>query len=136
MGKKNRIKKERQAKELSARKRAEVIFAVHGGLCTASDGAAELGVSRKTYYQWDNKALAAVAGALEEKEAGRRAPSEKDQEIAALKEKLAALEKEREEERRQFELTAHHLRLQIEIEAARMKKKSGGKSAPRKGCPF
>jgi len=66
-----------------------------------------------------------MAGALEERDAGRPAPGDKDKEIAELKGKLASLEKEREEERRQFALKEHHLRLQVEVEAARMKKKSG-----------
>ena len=136
MGKGKRIKRERQAKELSARKRAEVIFSVRGGLCTASDGAAELGVSRKTFYQWENKALAAMAGALEEKDAGRPEQSDKDKEIAELKEKLSLLEKEREEERRQFALKEHHLKLQIEVEASRMKKKSGCGPASGADSPF
>jgi len=136
MGKKKRIMKERQAKELSAKKRAEIIFAVRSGLCTASDGADKLGVSRKTFYKWENKALAAMAGALEEKDAGRPAPTEKDREIAELKEKLAAIEREREEERRKFALKEHHLKLQIEVEAARMKKKSGVETPPRKSGPF
>jgi len=136
MGKGKRIKRERKEKELSARKRAEIIFSVRGGLCSASDGAAELGVSRKTFYQWENKALAAMAGALEEKDAGRPEQSDKDKEIAELKGKLAVLEKEREDERRQFALKEHHLKLQIEVEASRMKKKSGGGSAPGKGRLF
>jgi transposase len=40
-----------------ARKRAAVIFAVRSGRITAEEGAKQLGVSRKTYYEWERRAL-------------------------------------------------------------------------------
>jgi predicted DNA-binding protein (UPF0251 family) len=48
-----------------ARKRAAVIFAVQSGQITAEEGARRLGVSRKTYYEWESRALEAMTGALE-----------------------------------------------------------------------
>ncbi len=87
-------------------------------------------MSRKTFYQWENKALAAMAGALEEKEPGRPEQSDKDKEIAALKERLSAIEREREEERRTAELKIEHLKLELAVERKQTEKKS------RPGRPF
>ncbi|WP_425603756.1 transposase [Coraliomargarita parva] len=38
---------------------------------SATDAARQLGVSRKTYYQWEKKALEAMMGALEDGTGGR-----------------------------------------------------------------
>jgi hypothetical protein len=85
-------------KEL-ARKRAAVIFSVRSGQITAEEGARQLGVSRKTYYEWENRALEAMTGALENGNAGRPAierDEEKEQlqgQIAELQSKLFVAEK-------------------------------------------
>jgi len=39
-----------------ARERALVILRVRSGVLTAKQGAQELGVSRKTYYEWEERA--------------------------------------------------------------------------------
>jgi transposase len=57
-------------KEL-ARKRAAVVFAVRSGQITAEEGAHRLGVSRKTYYEWEKRALQAMTEAMEDKAPGR-----------------------------------------------------------------
>jgi len=54
-----------------ARKRAAVVFAVRSGQITAEEGARRLGVSRKTYYEWERRALEAITEALEDKAPGR-----------------------------------------------------------------
>ena len=54
-----------------ARKRAAVVFAVRSGQMTAQEGARQLGVSRKTYYEWERRALEAITAALEDKAPGR-----------------------------------------------------------------
>ena len=85
-------------KEL-ARKRAEVIFSVRSGQITAEDGAKQLGISRKTYYEWERRALEAMTDALENGASGRpRTPidTEKDrlqEEISELQNKLFVAEK-------------------------------------------
>lgn len=76
-----------------ARKRAEVIFAVRSGQITAEEGARRLGVSRKTYYEWENRALEAMTGALEDRAPGRP-ETPKDEEKERLQEKISALENE------------------------------------------
>ncbi len=54
-----------------ARHRATVVFAVRGGQITAEEGARRLGVSRKTYYEWESRALQAMTAAMEDRDPGR-----------------------------------------------------------------
>ena len=54
-----------------ARERAAVILEVRSGKLTATEGAERLGVSRKTYYEWEDRALKAMAEALENQAPGR-----------------------------------------------------------------
>jgi transposase len=79
--------------ETLARRRAEVILKVRAGLLTATEAAKELGVSRKTYYQWENRGLQAMLEALSDRPPGRPA-KETDPEKEALKRKVGNLEKE------------------------------------------
>jgi transposase len=67
------MKKRRSPREQDAlaRRRAEVIVQVQGGLLTATEAARQLGVSRKTYYQWERRALAGMMEALQDKDSGR-----------------------------------------------------------------
>ena len=53
-----------------ARERASIILQVRSGALTATEGAERLGVSRKTYYEWEDRALEAMALALENHQAG------------------------------------------------------------------
>ena len=82
-----------------ARKRAAVIFAVRSGQITAEEGAKRLGVSRKTYYEWERRALEAITEALEDRAPGRPGtPKDEEkerlqQEIAELQNKLFVAEK-------------------------------------------
>ncbi len=80
-----------QGKEL-ARKRAMVILQVRSGALTATEGAKLLGVSRKTYYEWEEKSLKAMAQVLENHAAGRP-PTPIDPEKETLREQIRELEK-------------------------------------------
>ena len=75
-----------------ARERAMVILQVHGGAITATEGAKLLGVSRKTYYEWEEKSLKAMAQVLENRSPGRP-PAPVDPEKEALRERIGELEK-------------------------------------------
>jgi transposase len=75
-----------------ARERALVILQVRSGMLTASEGAQRLGVSRKTYYEWEERALQAMALALENHSVGRRAAS-MDEEKENLRRQIRELEK-------------------------------------------
>ena len=78
-----------------ARERALVILHVRSGALTATEGAKLLGVSRKTYYEWEEKSLKAMAQALENHAAGRPT-SLIDLEKEALRERIQELEKKLE----------------------------------------
>jgi transposase len=75
-----------------ARERALVILRVRSGVLTAKQGAKLLGVSRKTYYEWEEKSLKAMAQALENHAAGRP-PTRIDPEKKALQDRIQELEK-------------------------------------------
>ena len=85
-----RHKKETEQK--LARERALVILQVRSGALTAKEGAKRLGVSRKTYYEWEEKSLKAMALALENRPAGRP-PAPTDEEKETLRERVRELEK-------------------------------------------
>jgi transposase len=76
-------------KEL-ARKRAAAVFAVRSGQITAEEGARRLGVSRKTYYEWERRALQAMTEAMEDKAPGRPS-TQKDEEKQRLQDEIAEL---------------------------------------------
>ena len=90
-GKRHKKDGTEQNKEL-ARERAMVILDVHSGVLTAKEGAKLLGVSRKTYYEWEEKGLKAMARALENHTAGRP-PALIDPEKETLREQIRELEK-------------------------------------------
>lgn len=60
-----------QTPDGQARRRAELIVEVRSGQKTAALAAAELGVSRKTWYKWENRALEAMVEALTDRPTGR-----------------------------------------------------------------
>lgn len=76
-----------------ARRWAETIMAVRSGKITATEAARELSVSRKTYYEKENRALAALAEALQDQPSGRPA-QEADEEKTELQKKVKDLEEE------------------------------------------
>lgn len=86
-----------------ARKRAMVIMQVRSGQLTATEAARILGVSRKTYYQWEQRALQAMLAQLEDRPPGRpENPSDPEKE--ALEKRLRQAEKELAEARQVKEL--------------------------------
>jgi len=86
-----------------ARERALVILRVHEGTITAKQGSHLLGVSRKTYYEWEEKALRAMALALENRPPGRP-PALMDPEKEALRERIQELEEKLEQAERIIEV--------------------------------
>ena len=75
-----------------ARERAAIILQVRSGALTATEGAERLGISRKTYYEWEDRALQAMALALENHAPGRP-PVPLDPEKEELQRKVRDLEK-------------------------------------------
>jgi transposase len=88
MGRRSKREKEQRL----ARQRALVILQVRSGVLTAKEGAQRLEVSRKTYYEWEERALKAMALALENRRLGRP-PVPVDQEKETLRERVQELEK-------------------------------------------
>ena len=66
-----------------ARRRAQLIMQVQSGLVSAQEAARQLRISRKTYYKWERRALAAMVEALGNREHGRP-PLPSDPEKEAL----------------------------------------------------
>jgi transposase len=91
MGQKRQKRKRDKEQEL-ARQRAGVILQVRSGLIMAKEGAERLGISRKTYYEWEERCLKAMALVLENRSAGRP-PIPVDQEKEELRERVQELEK-------------------------------------------
>ena len=85
-------RRKRGEEQERARQRALVILKVRSGAFTVKQGAQALGVSRKTYYEWEEKSLKAMALALENQPAGRP-PAPVDEEKEALRERIRELEK-------------------------------------------
>ena len=75
-----------------ARERASIILQVRSGALTVTEGAERLGISRKTYYEWEERALAAMAEALENHRPGKP-PVPLDAEKEELQRKVRDLEK-------------------------------------------
>ena len=81
-----------------ARQRAQLITQVRSGVLTAEAAARQLGVSRKTYYKWERRALVAMVEALGNRDQGRPLrPIDPEKEAlrrqtAALQAKLTILE--------------------------------------------
>ena len=75
-----------------ARERAAIILQVRSGALTVAEGAEHLGISRKTYYEWEDRALKAMALALENQAPGRP-PVPVDAEKEELQRKIRDLEK-------------------------------------------
>jgi transposase len=65
------VMKQAAISQEKARLRAEVIMKVRCGLMTAQQAACQLGVSRKTYYQWEQRGLSALLSSLADQASGR-----------------------------------------------------------------
>jgi len=63
----------------------ETIIQVQAGLLTATAAAEQLGISRKTYYQWESRALSAMLSALQPGQPGRP-PTGPDPQVTELAE--------------------------------------------------
>jgi len=70
-----------------------MILKVRSGQMTATAAAAALGVSRKTYYEWEARGLSAMLIELEDKEPGRPKTGP-DPEVTAMRTTMANMQKE------------------------------------------
>jgi transposase-like protein len=79
--------------ESKARQRLQVILEQLGGRLTSAEAAGQLGVSRKTFYEWREKALRGMEEALRDGEPGRP-PTPVDPEKEELREREAGLKRQ------------------------------------------
>jgi transposase-like protein len=77
-----------------AARRLEQIMAVMRGEKTTTQAAADLGVSRETFYEWNNRALASLREALADRPAGRPPAPPEDQEKVRLQRENDELKKQ------------------------------------------
>lgn len=82
-----------ESREDRARERAQIIMQVRSGMISATEGSKLLHISRKTYYEWENRGIAAFLSALQDGEAGRP-PQESDPQKEALEQRVKELERE------------------------------------------
>lgn len=85
--------------KLEARKRFHIMMMVDSGTMTASDAAAELGMSRTAFYEWQNAATAAALDALTDGKPGRPKTSVEKHRIRELEKELALARRELEKAR-------------------------------------
>lgn len=107
----------------AARQRAEIIMKVRCGLLTATQAAQLLKVSRKTYYKWEQRGLAALLEGVQDQEGGRpETPAEQTQKAVFDKE-LSALKQQNELLEKQLKLKdiVYQMRLKAEGEGAKKK---------------
>jgi len=104
-----------QQRHSEARQRAELIVKVRSGLISATEAARRLGVSRKTYYKWEKRALAGMLEGLCGREPGRPT-SKPDEEKEELRKEVASLQREVQLSRQRLQLRA---RLRTEAEKKR-----------------
>jgi transposase len=94
---------------------------VRCGLMTASQAAQQLGVSRKTYYKWEQRGLAGLLDGVSAKRAGR--PEKATSPEPALEKQLAESRQENELLRQRLHLKDLVSDIQVRSKADRTKKK-------------
>ena len=77
-------------KETTARERAMMIVQVRAGRMTVKDAAEALGISPKTYHEWEKRGLEAMMEGLTDREPGRPSTAP-DPEMRKLQEEVARL---------------------------------------------
>jgi len=105
-----------------ARLRAQLIMKVRCGLMTASQAARQLGVSRKTYYKWEQRGLAALLAGLSDQAPGRP-ENDTNPAAAALEKQMAELKRQNQRLEQQMMLKDLAAEFNVRSEKDRMKKK-------------
>ena len=100
-----------------------MILQVRSGAITAKQGARQLGISRKSYYQWENRGLQGLLAAVEQQEPGRR-PQGPTSEVQALEQRIQELEAE-------LKLMKDSARLRALLRAGEQEKKQSKSTSPK-----
>jgi transposase len=84
------MKRSREQEDALARSRAELIIQVQAGRLSATAAAQRMGVSRKTYYKWEQRGLSGIVASLREGKQGRPAEP-RDPEKESLQREVTTL---------------------------------------------
>ena len=98
---------------------------------TATEGAVALGVSRKTYYKWENRALGAMLDGLEDRATGRPELPESSRDEVDLRKQLAETQRQKELLEKRIELADMVHKFELE-QAREQNRKDRKKSAKKK----
>ena len=109
--------KQKSATKVDPEEFLKVFLLVRGGTLTAKAAALRLGISRKTYYEWEARAFQGLMGALRPKAAGRP-PQVRDPAAERVKEENQRLSRQVLE----LEQTLEIRRLLAEVETRAQKK--------------
>jgi transposase len=107
------VMKQAPTAQQTARLRAELIMKVRCGLMTAQQAAEHLGVSRKTYYKWEERGLAGLLSSLTDQASGRPC-----QPVDSEKQ---SLERQLEQAHRECAILQHKMALQEVLTDLRFK---------------
>jgi DNA-binding XRE family transcriptional regulator len=118
-----KARQKKKGQRQAARQRAEIIMKVRCGLMTATQAAQLLGVSRKTYYKWEQRGLAALLEGVQDQEGGRPETSAEQTQKAAFDKDLEDLKQKNELLEKQLKLKdiVYQMRLKAEQEGAKKK---------------
>jgi len=96
---------------------------VRCGLMTATQAAQLLGVSRKTYYKWEQRGLAALLEGVEDQHSGRPETPLEQTHKAAFDKELKTLKQQNELLEKQLKLKdlVHQMQLKAKQEGAEKK---------------
>jgi transposase len=96
---------------------------VRCGLMTATQAANLLGVSRKTYYKWEQRGLAALLDGLQDHCPGRPETPEELTRQEGFEKQLAELQRENEllQKTMQLKELAHQMQVQAQQDGAKKK---------------
>ena len=90
---------------------------------TATAAASELNVSRKTYYQWEARAIASMLEALTDKEPGRPAPPPEAEDAKRLREFVKFQEEKIAKFEHRERLIKEACKLKVQLVQGRAEKK-------------
>jgi transposase len=96
---------------------------VRCGLMTATEAAHLLGVSRKTYYKWEQRGLAAILEGLQEQTGGRPEIPWQQRRVAEVEKQMAQLQMENDLLHKRMRLKDLVHQMQLQAEKNRAKKK-------------
>jgi DNA-binding XRE family transcriptional regulator len=116
-------KRKQEGESQAARQRAEIIMKVRCGLMTATQAAQVLGISRKTYYKWEQRGLAALLEGVEDGESGRPETPPEHTQKASFDKELKELQQKNELLEKQLKLKdlVHQMQLKENQEGAKKK---------------